>query len=144
MILAEVGAATGEDVVPVGAGTAVVVVVGSGARVLLETGALVLLVSAGVLDVVESVGAGVGVETVGAGAVVFVRTGLVVSVPTIGESVLPAVPGARDPPSGEGLTVAGARLSSDGALLVTPVGETVVLPVGVGVAVGVGLGVAGA
>ena len=140
MILAEVGAATGEDVVPVGAGTAVVVVVGSGARVLLETGALVLLVSAGALEVGESVGVGVGVVPVEVGAVVFARTGLVVSVPTIGESVLPAVPGAEELPSGERLTVAGARLSSDGVLLVTPVEETVVLPV----AVAVGLGVAGA
>ena len=127
----------------VGAGTAVVAV-GSGARVLLESGAVVVLVGVGAVVVLVGVGAvvvlvGVGVagELVGVGAVVepsetgalvFVRTGIEVTVSTTGASVLPAVAGVRDPPSGEGLAVAGATLVSEGALLVTPAGETVAFP----------------
>jgi hypothetical protein len=144
VVLAEVGATAGAVVVLVGAGTTVVAV-GSGARVLLESGGVVVLVGVGAVVVLVGVGAvavlvGVGVagELVGVGAVVvvpsetgalvFVRTGIEVTVSTTGTSVLPAEAGARDPPSGEGLTVAGATLVSEGALLVTPAGERVVFP----------------
>ena len=143
-MLAEVGASAGAVEVLVGAGTGVVAV-GSGARVLLESGAVVVLVGVGAVvvlvgvdAVVVLVGVGVAGELVGVGAVVvvpsetgalvFVRTGIEVAESTTGASVLPAVAGVRDPPSGEGLAVAGATLISEGALLVTPAGETVAFP----------------